>query len=1008
MKAMKSPVCHIVFAILLVFAVSPLGAQVMNSQFMDRMESARKLYINGSYFAAEKAFMSLEQSIAKDDSFNLAEIEAYEVLCAIALDKENVSGMVKVFCDKYPNAPQQGMVKYALGSRFFDTGQYKEALEIFNTIKPDHVYKPNRNDYEFRKAYCNMCVGNLDQAGEGYESIMNGDFSRYTVPSTYYRGYVFYSQKDFANAVPLFEKVEDDSRFEQMSRYYAVESKFMLKDYDYAIEQGEPLFPSLEGDMKINMARILSEAYYERKDNNNAQKYLEMYRNGTDVLSRKDNYFAAMLSYNLGDYTNAVKSFGKVMGEDDELCQNAHYYTANSHLKGRNKVEAMTEFKAAAEMDFDKVIKEDAWFNYAKLSFDVNSDISQFDRYLKEFPNSGKEDIISNYMAASFLLANDYSSAVKALSNVRKPTNESSSNLQKAAFFAAMQMIENKGYRSALEYLRIAAKNESGNAAMNRLVKFWTAECLFRSEDYDEAVELNEALLNESDFRLTSEYPLALYNQGYAYFMKGKYDEAREYFFKYTENGVYAKKMFERDALVRLADTYFLTGNFSEAAYRYEDIYMKDYLTNDVYPALQASRSYGRLGNSAKRISILKMVCRNNKGSHYYPQSLYELGCAYAQYGQNSDASECFFTILGMENDSTYYAKSLLELASINVSAKKYERAEDYYKEILESAPYSPEAQAALGGLENVCQIMNRPEEFLSYIDNLGMSDLKTDQEKESMLFKSAERLYSANRYGPAANALQRFLTQYPSGQYSAKATYLLASCLENTGRLETAADTYHKVIRGGKGEYATLATERLASIAYTLKEYDRAVEAYSALIASEGSPEVKMSASLGRMRAYYGAKRYDDVLKDATFLLGSSSSEKTVVREARFLMAMSYLKKGDRDYAKPVFEDLASDVSDEFGAESKYLLVQDAFDHGDFMKVESLVKEFATAASDQRYWLAKSYIVLGDAYWEMEDLQQARITYDTLLEGYSPSGDDDDVLEQVRMRQKRLKPTRR
>ena len=80
-------------------------------------------------------------------------------------------------------------------------------------------------------------------------------------------------------------------------------------------------------------------------------------------------------------------------------------------------------------------------------------------------------------------------------------------------------------------------------------------------------------------------------------------------------------------------------------------------------------------------------------------------------------------------------------------------------------------------------------------------------------------------------------------------------------------------------------------------------------------------------------------------------------------------------------------------------MLVQDSYDRGDFENVENKVYAFADAGSGQIYWLARSFIVLGDSFVEREDIEQARATFESVRDGYTPSSDEDDVLDNVRMR---------
>ena len=981
-------------ALLLLLAVPPLWGQVKDRQHTDRLESARKLYYSGSYYAAEKAFTELGKESLR--TLDKSEIEAYKVMCAIALDKVNAEGLVNTFCSKYPNAPQQSMVKEALASRYFDTGRYPEALAVYNTINRDHLYKPQRTGFTFKKAYSNLRTGGYEHAADGFAEVLAAPRSQYTLPATYYKGYVHYIRQQFAEAVPLFEKVGPGNQFSEMADYFSVESKLMLKDYDYVIRKGVPLYNQLDKEMQSSLARILSEAYYEKGDQVSARKYLDIYAQSGAELSRKDHYFSGIVSYSLKSWPAAIESFSHVLGQEDELGQNAWYYTANSYLETKNKIAALDAFKAASECDFDPVIREDAFFNFAKLSFDVNADISQFRKFMEAYPDSGKDDIINNYMATSFLLSKDYASAVGALSAIREHTDESSANLQKAAFFRALQLIEGKGYRAAEPLLETAVEYGE-NESLRNLARFWQAECCYRDERYDEAISILGNLLLDEDFRSTSDYPQALYNQAYNYLKSRKFDLAENNFRSFL-NVSGDMSQYEHDAQLRLGDACFMQGKYAEAASVYERLWQADPYSQDLYPVLQASVAYGLMGNDKQKIDILREVTRTHRNAPLYPQALFELGRTYVQTGKDDSASECFFTLLGMKGND-YYTKALLELALINANSRKYDKAVEYYKTVVATAPESSDAEDALAGLESIYQLRNQPEEYLTYLDQIGRSDSKSPEEKEQMLYRSAEQLYQSGRYTSAISSLQRFLSQYPKGARTAQATFYLAESLRATGRLESASDNYLKVMKMGPSSCHEDAIRAYAAINYDLQHYQKAADAYKQLIAQNRSDEVRREAYTGLMRAAYGAKDYAEVVRSAQ-ALGT--------REARFLMAKAYRTLGERENARNLLVELAADRSDAYGAESAYSLIQEAYDRGDFAEVEKQVFAFSDSGSGQVYWLAKSFIVLGDSYADRGDLVQAEATFNSIVDGYQPSRDDDDVLDQVRSRLGMLKSMQR
>ena len=980
--------------LLLLLAVLPASGQVKDRQHSDRLESARKLYYSGSYYAAEKAFTELGKESSRD--LDRTEIEAYKVMCAIALDKVNAEGLVNTFCSKYPNAPQQSMVREALASRYFDTGKYPEALAIYNTIDRNHLYKTQRTGYTFKKAYSNLRTGGYDRAAEGFGEVLAQPASQYTLPATYYLGYVHYLRQEFAAAVPLFEKVGQGNQFSQMADYFAVESKLMLKDYDYVIRRGVPLFGQLDKEMQSSLARILSEAFYNKGDQVSARKYLDIYAQSGAELSRKDHYFSGIVSYSLKSWVPAIESFSHVLSQEDELGQNAWYYTANSYLETRNKIAALDAFKAAAECDFDPVIQEDAFFNFAKLSFDVNADISQFSRYMEIWPNSGKDDIIHNYMATSFLLSKDYASAVEALSAIRNHTPESAANLQKASFFRGLQLVEGKGYRAAEPLLETAVET-GDNQNLSNLARFWLAECCYRDDRWSEAISILGNLLLDPDFRSTSEYPQALYNQAYSYLKSGNYVYAENNFRSFL-NVADGYEQYERDAQTRLGDACFLQGKYADAARTYSAVYTADPASDDIYPALQAAIAYGLMGEDNQKIDLLKQVTRDNRTAPLYPQALYELGRTYVQTGSDENASACFYTLMGMKGND-YYAKSLLELALINANNRKYDKAIEYYKTVVAAVPQSPEADDALAGLESIYRLRNRPEEYLAYLDEIGRADIKTADEKEQMIFASAQEIYLSGRHTAAINALQRYLAQYPTGANAAQATFFLAESLRATGRLESAADAYQKVIRMKPASCLDDALRAYAQINYDLQHYKVASDTWRQLIERSRDSELRLEAYTGLMRSAFGEKDYPEVIQAAQ-AVGS--------REARFLTAKANRTLGERAKARALFEELATDTSDAYGAESAYILVLDAYDHGDFAQVERRVYAFSDSGSPYRYWLAKSFITLGDSFADRGDLAQAEATFTSILDGYQPTDDGDDVPEQVRNRLNMLKTMKR
>ena len=84
-------------------------------------------------------------------------------------------------------------------------------------------------------------------------------------------------------------------------------------------------------------------------------------------------------------------------------------------------------------------------------------------------------------------------------------------------------------------------------------------------------------------------------------------------------------------------------------------------------------------------------------------------------------------------------------------------------------------------------------------------------------------------------------------------------------------------------------------------------------------------------------------------------------------------------------------------------MLIQDSYDKGNFEDVENKVYAFSDAGSDQMYWLAKSFVTLGDSFVDRGELEQAKATFESVRDGYEPQGPDDDIQDGVSLRLKKL-----
>jgi TolA-binding protein len=147
----------------------------------------------------------------------------------------------------------------------------------------------------------------------------------------------------------------------------------------------------------------------------------------------------------------------------------------------------------------------------------------------------------------------------------------------------------------------------------------------------------------------------------------------------------------------------------------------------------------------------------------------------------------------------------------------------------------------------------------------------------------------------------------------------------------------------------------------------------------------------------------YRQTLIETEEVLGAKSTGNQQLKGlAEYYKAKSHLALGERDKALPLLDKMAKDPSSENGAEASYLLIADAYDAGNFENVEKLTFAFSDSGTPQAYWLARSFIVLGDSYAERGNMEQAEATFNSIKENYSPENED-DIADLLKIRLNKL-----
>ena len=976
---------------LLVLMLLPSAASAAPSGRNEGWREALELYRGGMYERARAIFESLAPDAAS---------EGYAVLCALKMRSDDCGEVMAEYDRRYPSTALTGRIRFENARILFDEGKYGEASLELSKVPATALADAETPEYMFKCGYSAFSVGRDPEALQFFTILDALDHSEFTAPGQYVSGVIHYNAGRFAEAESCFSKAAPDPRFTALTNFYIVDCEFNRKNYEYVVDQGVMIYEDAPEERKDRLARIISESYLILGDVESARAYYERLSQ-KNAMNRKDLFYAGTVLYSVHDYQGAIDNYSKMSDRSDSLGQIANYHLGNAYIRTRNQVAAMEAFREAASVNYDARMTEDAAFNYAKLAFDLNKDTSGFADYIKRYSTRTRGVQIYGYMALAALYDRDYAAAIDAYDNIDELSPDMRNNYTKANFLRGRQLFESGSYRDAAPYFRATAYYLPKTDRLNQYARYWLAETYYRSGSYEEAASVFTELHNGSALYNREEGRILPYNIGYCHFKLQDYETAARWFDTYIFSG---DPTHREDAMNRRADCDFGRHDYKAAADSYRKVLDEFFGPDDIYPYYQQAISYGLDGDLKRKMTTLMQVGGASPDAWLYSEALYELGRTQLELKMNDEAVQSFSRLRATTKDSVFVAKALSGLGLVYRNMSQYDKALEYYDELAHLMPGSEYAEEAMLAIESIFQTRKEPEKFLEYMEKHSLAGELGGDDKEKIYFNTAEQLYLAGSYGETVNSALKYLDSFPDSGNAAQVKFYLAESYRALGQKEKACDWYAEA-RGAVSEpaFAEMSTLRYAELSYELERYQNAYEGYSALREMTRIETNLSAAETGMMRSAYRCKNYDAAVAAGGMVSGDASAGDDLKREARYVMAKSCLALSRRDEAMEMFAALAAEASTPEGAEASYMLVQNCFDTGDFDGVEKAVYTFSQVAGSQSYWLAKAYLVLGDSFAERGNYAQAKATYESIRDGYQPSGAGDDVPDNVRMRLERL-----
>ncbi len=960
-----------------------------------------ELFEKSNYVSAQKHFILASKTSSLNEYHIRGEAEFYNALCAIQLFNDDAEYLIRTFISNYPDNQKVNVAYFELAKLRYREKKYADAIYWFGKTNKNGLGSEQRAEFLFKLGYSHFVQEEYDLASRAFFEIKDIK-NRYAGPATYYYAHIAYTKENYATALKGFEKLSDDKTFATLVPYYITQIYYLQRQYNKVVEYAPPILETASARRAPEIARLIGESYYRLRQYEKAIPFIEQYVDKSENLSRADNYLVGFVYYRNNKLEDAVKYLERVPVEEDSLSQNAYYHLADCYLKLNEKSKARQAFSLASKQDFDMSIKEDALFNFAKITYETlynpfNEAIEAFQRYIELFPNSLRIDQAHNYLVMAYSNTKNYKEALASLDQIVVKDASIRRAYQRVAFYRGIELFQNLKFLNAIDKFSLSLKYPEYSQTLSALAMYWRGESYYRLKDFENAAkDYNQFLLSTGAFELP-EYKMAHYNLGYTYFKMEKYQDAVVWLRKFANLNQDDPSQLLGDAYNRIADSYFIQRRYWVALDYYENAIKTNAIDVD-YAILQRGISFGLVDRPQKKIEELQKLTEQFNDSKFLDDALFEMAETHLSVNEPKQAIKYYEQIKKQFPGSSYFVKALVQLGIAAYNNEENDLAMQYYKRVVEEFPESPEAKNALVGIRNIYVDIGEADSYFTYASQLGSLGSVSMTEKDSLSYIAAEKIYMSGDCQKAIQKLSNYLEEFPRGNFVLNAHFYKGDCLHKTGDTDAALDEYTQVIQRRKNPFTEQALLAASEIYISTQRYAEAYEIFSLLESKADIRSNLLVARVGMMRSANQLNKHQDVVEAAAKVLISDKLPAETEREARFLKAKALLAQNRNDSAFDEFARVSSNLKTEEGAEAKYRMVRIYYDSDQLDKAEDEVFDFAERNTSHQYWLAKSFIVLADIYAQRDDFFQAKATLQSVIDGYASADDGiiDEALEKM------------
>ncbi|MDO5104635.1 tetratricopeptide repeat protein [Capnocytophaga sp.] len=939
-------------------------------------QKAVSLYNRKLYKPAQHLFRK-EQQGSSDRDIQI-QSQYYVASTAALLGELGADMLMEKFIEEHPESPLSTGAYMRMADFYFQRGNYKDVLKWYRKVNDASVSREERSKFYFQKGYALFSTGSRKEA-EKYFNLVKST-KEYGADANYYLGYIAYDSEDYKKAESYFEQVKGEESLDKNVSYFQANMKFKQGNFEQALNEGLKQLQKTKNPQETSeLNKIIGESYFNLGKYNQAIPYLKEYKGKRGKFSNTDFYYLGYVHYKNKDYVSAIDQFNKIIDGNDHVAQNAYYHLAECYLNTGQKQQALNAFRNAYQMDYDAQIKKDAHLNYARLSYEIGNPYESVPEvllaYARKYPNDNKEEIQS-LLIDSYISSGNYQAAISLLEQSNDPRDREV--YKKVSFYRGLELFNELQYPQALDYLKKAAG--SNDAVLAGRALYWLGETSYQLKDFANAKNFYSQFLNNSNISKTDEYKHIHYSLAYADFNLKNYKGAIENFEKYLKENP-KPNAWTNDALLRLADSYFVEGKYWPAMERYNKL-IAGKSSDEDYAAYQKAISYGFVDRSKKKIEDLEDFIKKYRNSNLRPNALFELGNAYVSDGNTAKGVQYYKQIQTEYKGNNLVPRSMLREGLVYYNKNNNQEALKIFKTIARDYPQTNESAQAVATAKLIYIDMGKVNEYATWAKGLGYVEV-SDLELESATYEAAERQHLQQNEKEAIAGFEKYIKDFPNGMRLSNAQFYLAQLYEGANQKSKAVTLYDEVIKSGSTEFREQSLVKLSQILLDAGSYLKAKPYLEDLEKTATVAQNKVYAQSNLMRVCYNEKLYDKAVEYANKVLAEKTIDNRIKNDAYNVLARSYIKIGNEAEARKAYQEVAKTATGSMAAEAMYYNAYFKHKDGKFKESNEVIQKLAKEYGGYKEFAAKGLVVMAKNFYGLKDSYQATYILENVITNF-------------------------